>query len=325
MNLIKISLCLIIAISSCTSKKEDGTFTFKLGHLANEDHVWHQSALHFAELVSEKSEGKITIKVYPNEQLGSESDNLTGIMAGTMDMTITGETLQNYVEEAALVAVPYMIGDTAHLQKVAGGPIGQKIEEKISEVGFRPVAWFQRGARQLTSKKPVRTPEDLRGMILRVPNVPLFVNTWQAMGAKATPMAFSEVFTALQQGTIQAQENPLSLIHSAAFYEVQDYVNLTDHVIGWVYLVIGEKQFQKLPEDLQNAVLEAGQEMQQFHDKLFIAQQKIYEEKLKDAGMEFIEVDKAAFRQKALPAVKANLKPAQLKLFEAIMNEEPVK
>ncbi len=309
----------LLLITACTARKEEGTFTFKLGHLANEEHVWHQSALHFADLVSEKSQGKVTIKVYPNEQLGSETDNLTGILAGTMDMTITGETLQNYVEEAALVAVPYMIDDTTHLQRVAGGPIGKKIEEKITGVGFRPVAWFQRGARELTSNQPVRKPEDLQGMILRVPNVPLFINTWQALGAKATPMAFSEVFTALQQGTIQAQENPLSLIHSAAFFEVQDYVNLTDHVIGWVYLVIGEKQFQKLPEDLQKAVLEAGKEMQQYHDQLFLEQQKIYENKLKEAGMEFIEVDKAAFRQKALPAVKANLKPVQLELFEEIV------
>lgn len=319
MNLKHLIIFVILIITACSPKKEDGTFTFKLGHLANEEHVWHQSALHFAELVKEKSEGKISIKVYPNEQLGSESDNLTGILAGTMDMTITGETLQNYIEEAALVAVPYMIDDTAHLQKVAGGHIGQKIEEKISSVGFRPVAWFQRGARELTSNQPVRHPDDLQGMILRVPNVPLFIDTWQALGAKATPMAFSEVFTALQQGTIQAQENPLSLIHSAAFYEVQDYVNLTDHVIGWVYLVIGEKQFQKLPENLQEVVLEAGKEMQQYHDRLFLEQQQIYEEKLKEAGMEFIEVDKAAFRQKALPAVKANLKPVQLELFEEIV------
>jgi len=314
-----ISIILISLFVACNTKKEDGTFTFKLGHLANEEHVWHQSALHFAELVSEKSEGKITIKVYPNEQLGSETDNLTGIQAGTMDMTITGETLQNYVDEAALVAVPYMIDDTTHLQRVASGSIGKKIEEKITGVGFRPVAWLQRGARELTTNNPVRNPEDLQGMILRVPNVPLFIDTWQALGAKATPMAFSEVFTALQQGTIQAQENPLSLIHSAAFYEVQDYINLTDHVIGWVYLVIGEKQFQKLPEDLQKVVLEAGQEMQQYHDRLFLEQQKIYEDKLKEAGMEFIEVDKAAFRQKALPAVKANLKPVQLELFEEIV------
>lgn len=319
MNLKHSIFCILFLITACTPKKEDGTFTFKLGHLANEEHVWHQSALHFAELVTQKSDGKITIKVYPNEQLGSETDNLTGIQAGTMDMTITGETLQNYVKEAALVAVPYMINDTTHLQKVAGGPIGKKIEEKITAVGFRPVAWFQRGARQLSSNQPVRKPEDLQGMILRVPNVPLFIDTWQALGAKATPMAFSEVFTALQQGTIQAQENPLSLIHSAAFYEVQDYVNLTDHVIGWVYLVIGEKQFQKLPENLQKVVLEAGKEMQQYHDRLFLEQQKIYEEKLKEAGMEFIEVDKAAFRQMALPAVKANLKPVQLELFEEIV------
>lgn len=318
-------LMCIIFLLGCTNKKngenEKEAFTFKFGHLANEDHVWHQSALKFSEQVQQKSEGRIQVKIYPNEQLGNELDMVTGILAGTVDMTITGESLQNWVSEAALCAIPYMISDTTHLKEVAGGEIGKNIEEKIiSEVGLRPVTWFQRGARHLTSNKPIKTPNDLKGMILRVPNVPIFIDTWQALGAKPTPMAFSEVFTALQQGTIQAQENPLSLIRSAGFYEVQDYVNLTEHVIGWVYVVVGEKQFQKLPDDLQKVFIEAAQDMQTYHDEIFSVKQSEFAADLKNKGMQFIEVDKTSFRNTARETVIENLNNDQKKLYSQIVN-----
>ncbi len=111
-------------------------------------------------------------------------------------------------------------------------------------------------------------------MIIRVPNVPVFVRVWQELGAKPTPMTFSEVFTALQQGTVDAQENPFALIYSAGFHEVQRYLNLTGHVTGWTYVVIGEAQFRKLPFDLRNKVLEAGRLMQIYHEREFEKQEE---------------------------------------------------
>ena len=135
------------------------------------------------------------------------------------------------------------------------------------------------GARHLTSNRPIEKPDDLNDLILRVPNVPISVATWTALGAKPTPMAFSEVFTGLQSGTIEAQENPLALINSAGFHEVQDHVNLTGHVNGWVYLLIGEKQIESLSKDDRAALLAAGQAMQTYHQGLFIEEEKL----LKDA------------------------------------------
>lgn len=314
-----LSLVLTMWLTGCNNSgsSEKSEYTFKLGHLANEDHVWHQAALHFARIVQQRSEGKVTIKVYPNEQLGKELDMVTGILAGTVDMTITGESLQNWAPEAALCAIPYMINDQAHLKAVAGGNVGQKIAQKItSEVGLRPLTWLERGARHLTADRPIYDPSDLNGIILRVPNVPLFIDTWSSLGAKPTPMAFSEVFTALQQGTIEAQENPLSLIKSAGFYEVQDYVNLTEHVIGWVYLVMGEKQFQTLPPELQEIIISAGSEMQVYHDEQFGRQQEQLKKELQELGMQFIETDKKAFQSRARQAVWNNLGPEQKPLYE---------
>ena len=125
---------------------------------------------------------------------------------------------------------------------------------------IRPIDYFARGPRELTSNSPIKSPDDLNGLKMRVPNVPLFIDVWKALGASPRPMAFSEVFTSLQNGTIDAQENPLALIRSANFYEVQKYVNLTDHVRSWIYLTISEITWKKLSSEQQQAVMEAAQD-----------------------------------------------------------------
>lgn len=308
-------------VAGCrNNSSSDAEYVLKFGHLANEQNIWHKAAVKFSELVHQKTDGRVEVKVYPNEQLGNEMDMLTGIRAGTVDMTITGESLQNWsVPEAVLCAIPYMVRDSEHMQKVAGGPIGQRLEKEIFETtGFKPVAWFERGARHLTSNRPIKKPEDLNGMILRVPNVPLFVKTWQALGAKPTPMAFSEVFTSLQQGAIHGQENPFALIHSASFFEVQDYCNLTGHVKSWIYVVIGKKSLQKLPEALRKMVLESAKEMQAYQHQLFQKQNEVLAKELQEKGMEFVEVDRQAFQEKAEKAVKASLPPQVEKLYQQV-------
>jgi tripartite ATP-independent transporter DctP family solute receptor len=244
---------------------------------------------------------------------------ITGILAGTADMTITGESLQNWVPNAALCATPYLIRDSEHLAKIAGGEIGKRIEQEIfSNVGLRPIAWFERGPRNLTSNIPVKHPDDLKGLIIRVPNVPIFVKTWEALGAKPTPMAFSEVFTSLQQNTIHAQENPFALIESAGFYEVQKYCNITEHVISWIYVVIGEKKFQSIPPDLQQIILDAGAEMQIYEHKLFVAEEEKLAKLLQSRGMVFVDTDKNAFKNQVKNTVINSLNPGQRTLYQQI-------
>lgn len=295
--------------------------TLRFGHLANEQNIWHQAAERFKELVEENSDGRIEVQIYPNEQLGNEMDVINSIQLGTADMTITGESLQNWAPKAAMMAVPYAFRDAEHLRQTVESEIGEQIEAQIIErANLVPLAWFERGPRELTSNRPLRHPDDLDGVRLRVPNVPLFVDTWEALGARPTPMAFSEVFTALQQNTIQAQENPLSLIESASFNEVQDYVNLTGHVRSWIYVVIGRNRLESLPDDLQQVVRDAAQEMQTYQAELFEEDQQRLEQALQERGMEFIEVDIEAFAEKARPAVEAALDDEQRELFDAIQD-----
>ncbi|MDF3920435.1 TRAP transporter substrate-binding protein [Salinicola sp. LHM] len=296
-------------------------YTLKFGHLANEQNIWNKAALKFKELVETNSEGRIEVQVFPNEQLGSEMDVINSIQLGTADMTITGESLQNWAPKAAMMAVPYLFRDSDHMRKAVEGDVGKQIEAQITErTGLVPLAWFERGPRELTSNRPIKTPDDLDGLRIRVPNVPLFVDTWEALGARPTPMAFSEVFTSLQQNTIEAQENPLSLIESASFNEVQQYVDMTDHVRSWIYVVIGKQKLESMPDDLQTVVRDAASEMQAYEEKLFVEDQQRLEQALKDKGMEFVEVDQAAFAKKAEPAVLDSLNDEQKSLYEAIQD-----
>jgi TRAP-type transport system periplasmic protein len=310
-----------LLLLSCKSHHHHTQVILKFCHQVNERDIWHKAAVYFADEVDSLSEGRIRVDVYPSEQLGTERDMIRSIKAGIADMTTTGESLQNWAPVAALCAVPYLIRDSAHLQRVIDGPIAQKISrEVISEIGLRPLAFLKRGARELTSNRPIRSPDDLKGIILRLPNVPISVKMWEALGAKPTPMALSEVFTALQQGTVEAEENPFAVINSSGFYEVQQYVNLTDHVYGWVFVVIGEKQFEKLSNEDQQVLLQAGRDMQAYHARLFDKEEAQLRKELKDHGMTFVQVDKKAFSEKAAPVVLNSL-PASVKpLYYQIKN-----
>ncbi|MEW6661457.1 MAG: TRAP transporter substrate-binding protein [Bacillota bacterium] len=262
----------------------------KFGHLADENNTWHKGALKFKELVEKNSNGQIEVKVYPNEQLGKEKDLVTSIQTGTADIGIFGETLTTFgASKTIMMATPYLLRDSEHLHKVASGEIGKEIEQQIiDKVQLRPIAYFERGPRELTTNRPIQKPEDLKGLKLRVPNVPLFVKTWEALGAKPTPMAFSEVFTSLQQGTIEGQENPYALIKSANFYEVQKCLNKTSHVRSWIYVCIGEKKFKSLSPELQKVILDACKEMQKHENELFKAEEAQLEKFLKEK-MTFVD------------------------------------
>lgn len=294
--------------------------TLKLGHLANEDNPWHLASIKFGEELSALTDGRIVVEVFPNESLGKEIDLINGMQLGTVDMTITGESLQNWAPMAALLAVPYAYKSIDHMDEVASGEIGDQIKAQIIEKAqIRPIAHFARGPRNLTSNRPIAHPDDLDGLKMRVPNVPLFVDTWKALGANPGPMAFSEVFTSLQNGTIESQENPLALIRSASFNEVQSHVNTTEHVRSWIYLTIAESTWNKLSEEDQAAVMEAAARAQAYERGLFndsIAADRAF---LEEKGMVFVEVDGAAFQAAAKDAVLMNvndeIKPIVENLF----------
>lgn len=291
----------LAALASPTLAQE---LTLKLGHLANEQNSWHKASLKFGEELSALTDGRIAVEVYPNDSLGREMDLINGMQLGTVEMTITGESLQNWAPMAALLAIPYAYQSLEEMDAVASGEIGDQIEAQIIEnAQVRPIAYFARGPRNLTANRAITTPDELDGMPMRVPNVPLFVDVWSALGASPTPMAFSEVFTSLQNGTIEGQENPLALIQSASFSEVQSHVNLTEHVRSWIYLTIAEQVWSQLSEEDQGHVMEAASRAQEFERQQFLADEEAIRADLEAGGMTFVEVDQRAFAERSREAV----------------------
>jgi len=312
-------LAIVAALSFCSALYA-ADITLKLGHLANEDNSWHKGSLKFAEEVKALTKGTVEVKVFPNDSLGKEMDLINGLQLGTADLLITGESLQNWAPKAALLAIPYVFKNMADMDKAVNGPLGEEIKKEIIEKAkVIPLCFFARGPRDLTSNKPIRTVDDVKGLKMRVPNVPVFMQFWRGVGAQPTPMAFGEVFTSLQTGVIDAQENPLALIKSASFFEVQKYVNRTEHVRSWIYLAIGEKSFNKLNAEQKAAIQEAAKRAQVYERQIMLADEQKLEAELKAKGMTFIDTDQSGFAKKAkeavLAAAKEELKPTIVKLY----------
>ena len=305
---------------ACSSALYAADITLKLGHLANEDNSWHKGSLKFAEEVKALTKGTVEVKVFANDALGKEMDLINGMQLGTVDMQITGESLQNWAPKAALLAVPYAFKNMAEMDKAVNGPLGEEIKKEIIEKAkIVPLSYFARGPRNLTSNKPIKSVDDVKGLKMRVPNVPIFMQFWRGVGAQPTPMAFGEVFTSLQTGVIDAQENPLALIKSASFFEVQKYVNRTEHVRSWIYLAIGQKSYNKLNAEQKVAIQEAANRAQAYERQIYLADEQKLEAELKAKGMTFIETDQSGFAKKAKEAVlasaKEELKPIIQKLY----------
>ncbi|CAM4171638.1 TRAP transporter substrate-binding protein [Zobellia roscoffensis] len=312
-----------MSFNSCKPSEAEPEFLLRTALLVNEEHTWYKAFVYFGEILEERTKGRIKVEVYPSEQLAKEVEAIRLIQADVIDMTTTGSTLTNWFEVATFCELPFLMQDSTDMNRYINGPIGKLMEEEmINKSGLRPLGHFERGPRHLTSNRPIRHPDDLDGLIVRIPNVPSFVTLWKALGAKPTPMAFSEVFTSLQQGTIEAQENPFALVNNAGFAEVQKYLNLTGHVMSWVYPVMGEKQFERFPPDLKKIFLEAAKDMQAYEHHLFLENEKNVQEELKAKGMEFIEVDKDAFQQKCEEAIYNSLSPDMKKIYDQLKEEK---
>lgn len=315
-----ISLFLLLLIG-CSEKKEH-VFLLQASLLVGEDHTWFQAFEYFSDILDERSNGRIILRNYHSEQLAKEIEAIRLIQSGVIDMTTTSSLLSNWIDIMAFCEMPFLLNSSEEITKMINGPVGEKMTNQMLEkTGLRALGYFEAGPRYLTSNRPISHPDELNGLILRVPSVPSFVSAWEGLGAKPTPMAYSEVFTSLQQGTVQAQENPLALIKITGFYEVQKYVNQTEHVVSWTYPVIGEKKFQSFPEDLKKIFIQAAIDMQVYEHKLFLENEKKIRTDLEGLGMTFIEVDKEAFAKKGRKAIFESLSPEMQKIFTEIITE----
>jgi TRAP-type transport system periplasmic protein len=273
--------------------------TIRLGHVVPTSHPEHLACEKFKEIVEEKSDGQINVEIYPNNQLGDQVEQLEGIRIGTQEMLMGGTAMvARYYTTLNVMELPYLLPDNETYFAFMDSETGKGfIQGVIDNVNIRPLGYSPRGNRQLTSNKPVYSIEDVQGLKVRVPEAPVLLEFWKSVGASPVPMGFSEVYTSLATGTLDAQENPLALIVSAKFYEVQDYVIFTNHTLNMSWLLINEDFYQGLSDDLKVILNEAGNEITQFVQEINSEREEKDAQLLKEEGMEFIEVDISEFRE----------------------------
>jgi tripartite ATP-independent transporter DctP family solute receptor len=272
----------------------------KVGHIFTATHVAHRSLEAMAEYVDKETNGGLKLEIFPGGQLGKGAKLSENVMLGAVDMATAGPGLLSRIEPAfAIWGAEFMFTGEEALFKVIKSSVGQEIYERLrNNHGIRVVGTGYLGARHLTtSKVPVRTPADLEGLKIRIPNIPYRREAFIAMGAAPTPMAFQELYLALQQGVVDGQENPLQQITSMKFQEVQKYLTLTAHAQNPEMLIINDEKYASLPESYQEVLLEGGEVYGDTCRRLFKEEDAKLLEQVKNAGVQIIEPDLAAFRE----------------------------
>lgn len=248
------------------------------------------------ELAAEKSGGELQIELFTDSSLGSEREVLESLVIGSTDLSLAGISDVVYWTPEYFLSVPYLFESKEHVRAVYDGEIGKEIDALMLErKGLRTLAIMDRGARQVSSNRRIEKPEDMDGLRIRMPENPLWIEVWKQLNVNPTTIAFSELYTALQTNVVEAQENPLEAIVNSKFYEVQDYVVLTNHVRDVYKIQISERSWKKLTEDEQMALQEAATEAAAFGDGLLPEAETAYLDTLAKSGTEVIEVDQAAF------------------------------
>src|SRR5690242_5956185 len=216
----------------------------------------------FAREVEKRTNGRYKIQNFYSGALGAERESIEALQLGTLDLTMTSTgPVPNFVPEIAILDIPFLFRDYAHARAVLDGPIGQDMLKKFEPKGIEALAWGENGFRNMTnSKHPVKTPDDLKGLKMRTMENPIHIQAYKAFGIIPTPMAFTEVFTALQQGTVDGQENPLSVITAAKLDQVQKYLSRTGHLYSPAVILMSKAQFDKLSPADQQAFKDAAKE-----------------------------------------------------------------
>ncbi len=275
--------------------------TLRLNHTFGPSGAVFELAEKFKSLVEERSGGKIKVQNNHTGQLGAEKDGYDSLQLGNLELHITGSLIiATLAPEYQALDMPYIFDDQAHFRRAVDGSIGQEMHKVfLDKKGNRNLVVTNRMPRHLTTKnREVKTPDDLKGLKLRTLEVPVHVSAWKALGANPVPMAFPEVFTALQQGTLDAQENPYDVTFANNFFEVQKYLILTGHVRSGNWLNISDKVWQTFSTEEKDLVSTAAKDAGKYADEKNDGFDKEFSQKLKDKGMTFVEPQLALFRDK---------------------------
>jgi TRAP-type transport system periplasmic protein len=290
------ALVVVAACAGLVAAPAAAQIEVKLGHVGEPGSLFQKSADEFAKRANAKLAGKAKVIVYGSSQLGGDKEMIQKLKLGTLDMALPSTVMSSEVDIAGIFEMPYIVKDRAHMGRIEKDVFWPMIEPAIEKKGLTVLAVWENGVRHITNnKRPIKVPADLQGIKLRVPEGKWRVKMFQAYGANPSPMKFSELFTALQTGVMDGQENPLTQIYSAKLQEVQKYLSLSGHVYTPAYLTVGTKHWQTLPADVRKVLQDTAKETQAFVYEVAAHDEEALLGKLKQAGMQVNDVDKDAF------------------------------
>jgi tripartite ATP-independent transporter DctP family solute receptor len=313
----------LLAASTPALAQEIQERTIRFGHLNNPDHPISMGVKKFAEIVAAKSGGKLQVKEFPSNQLGTEQQQTSALQGGVQEMQSPATTsIVGIVKEYGVVDFPFSVSSYTQAFALLDGPLGKALLERLPEKGLVGLAYWDLGFRNVTnSKRPIARPEDLEGLKLRVIPNPVFLDTFKAFKANPVPMSFSELYTALETKAVDGQENPYAVILSNKFFEVQKYVSGTNHVYGTNVILVGKKFWDRLSPIEQKILQDAAIEARDYQRQVSRAAAEKAVGELTAKGMQFNEVSPAEqqrMREIAKPVTEkalATYDPAIQKLY----------
>lgn len=289
-----------MAMLASTAAFAAAEYKFKLAHEVAVESTQHAAATRFAQRVKERTNGAVEITVYSNSTLGPAQQSLNLTRAGSIEIMQSGSTTFNgIVGETAALEMPFIFRNAEHAYSVLDGEVGQSLLDKLEPHGLKGLAFLENGWRQMTnSKRPIRTPEDVKGLKIRTTPNPYHIQTFQLLGANPVPLAYSELYSALETGAVDAQEHPLPILWAAKFYEVQEHLSLTSHAYSPLILAMNKPKYDSLPAEHQTVLKEVAREVADYQRDLNAKQVAEIIAGVKEAGLEVVEqVDPVPFQR----------------------------
>ncbi len=331
-----LALVMVLALVACGSEPatpavdddtgSEETYVLKMHMTYGPTDPAYKSAEKFAELVTEKTNGNVTFELYPSSSLGVTQDCLEGLSMRACDIVYDSmASLCTWTEKANIEACPYMYSGVDHFRAVWEGETGEKIRQEVGEdAGLKVMGCGLQGIRVTTSNVPIRSVDDVKGLKIRVPTIDIYLKTWDWLGASTTPLAGSEIFTAMQQGTVDAQENAYPTCVGLSLQECSKYVTETNHCYSMTVFTMDQAFFDSLPTAYQAALEEAAIEAGKLCTDLIVANAEEAKQKFIDNGCEIIEVDVSEW-QAAMDGFLEKNYPDLVEYYNMIQDADPAK
>lgn len=288
-----------------STPSSDDVIQFKMGMTDPENSNYVQGAKKIAEEVKVATNGRIEITVYPSGQLGNDRDAYEGAQLGTVDIcTPANAVMASFIPEMAVLDQPFLFENADQAHRAIDGKLGELIAQKAEQQGLHIVGWMESGFRNVFSSRPVQTMDDFKGLKIRTMENDMHMAAFNALGAIATPMAYGDVFTGLQQKTIDAAENATANVLASNFYEVTKNVTHTNHLFVFITVALSDKAWNQIPDDLKPVFVEAVKKGCDYQRQLLVEANESAEKELKEKGVSFYDVDLPALQAAVIPAME---------------------